>query len=143
MPALRYLKGLLWFIAVYQLAVGISLLVSPDSARLIVTLFGATVAWTPEFAFMLKPLGAYMLMTGVIAWGTARASVPHPMVTYALAVLFLINAAYRVLHFAGIQAMFGIPAALLVAQIATLLALAAGCLLLQRSVQRDAAAASR
>lgn len=143
MTPLKSLKGLIWFIAVYQLAVGISLLVSPVSARFIVTLFGATVTWTPEFAFMLKPLGAYMLMTGVIAWGTARAPVPHPMITYALAVLFLINAAYRVLQFDEIRAMFGIPAALLVAQIATLLALAAGCLLLQRSIQRDAAAAPR
>lgn len=141
MSSLRYLKVLIWFIAVYQLTVGLALLVSPASAQLIVAWYGATVNWTPEFTFMLKPLGAYMLMTGLIAWGTARAPVPHPMITYAFAALFVINAAYRVVHFEAVRAAFGIPPRHLIVQIVTLVALAAGCLFLQRAVQRGASVA--
>lgn len=140
MSPLEYLKGLIWFIAVYQFAVGTSLLVSPAMAQAIVAFYGAKVNWTPEFAFMLKPLGAYMVMTGLIAWRTARAPIPHPTITYAFAVLFILNAAYRVLLFGEISSMFGIAPARLIAQIGTLLALAAGCLLLQRAAGRSVAA---
>jgi len=138
MPQLRYLKGLLWFIAVYQLVMGLLLLVSPTFAQLVVAWYGASVEWTPQFTFILKPLGAYMVMTGIIAWGAARAEIPHPMITYALAVLFTINAVYRVLRFESIQTTFGISAAHLILQVVVLLALAAACFFLQRAGDRRA-----
>lgn len=136
---LKYLKGLLWFIAVYQFVVGASLLVSPAFARFVVQGFGATVIWTPQFTFILKPLGAYMLMTGLMAGGAARAAMPHPMIAYALTSLFLINAAYRILHFEYVQATFGIATVHLAIQIAALLALGAGCFFLQRAAERSVA----
>jgi hypothetical protein len=133
MQSLRALKALLWFIAVYQFVCGALLLLSPAFAQLVVTWYGATVNWTDQFTFILKPLGAYMLMTGLIAASTARAEVPHPAITTALAVLFAVNALYRVAQFQFVQATFGIASWHLIGQILVLLGLALGLVLLSRA----------
>ena len=140
MPALRALRVLLWFIAAYQFLVGALLLLTPGFAQLVVAWYGAHVEWTDQFAFILKPLGAYMLMTGMIAAGTARARVPHPSITSALAVLFAINALYRIVNFQHIQSTFQIASWHLLGQIATLSALGLACVLLTRAAMRETGA---
>src|SRR5215813_1753661 len=132
MRALSALKGLLWFIAVYQFLCGFLLLMSPGFAQLVVTWYGATVDWTNQFTFILKPLGAYMLMTGLIAASAARANVPHPTIITSLAVLFTVNALYRILKFQFVHQIFGIAVWHLMGQIVVLLGLAAALTLLSR-----------
>jgi hypothetical protein len=136
MQPLRALKMLLWFIAGYQLVCGVLLLLSPAFAQLVVRWYGASVNWTDQFAFLLKPLGAYMLMTGLMAASAARATVPHPAIITPLAVLFTINALYRVVRFQFVQATFGIAPWHLIGQIVTLTALALGLTLLSRAAMR-------
>lgn len=136
MQALRALKGLLWFIAVYQFAVGALLLLTPDMARLVVGWYGSDVQVTEQFAFILKPLGAYMLMTGVIASGAARAQVPHPSIVSALAVLFGLNVLYRIGNFQYVQTTFGIPQWHLIGQIIILAALGLSLTFLSRAAMR-------
>ena len=126
MRALSALKVLLWFIAAYQFACGFLLLMTPGFAQLVVGWYGASVNWTDQFTFILKPLGAYMLMTGLIAASGARANVPHPTITTALALLFAINALYRILRFQVMQQTFGIASWHLIGQIVVLLGLALG-----------------
>ena len=133
MRALSALKVLLWFIAAYQFACGFLLLMTPGFAQLVVGWYGASVNWTDQFTFILKPLGAYMLMTGLIAASGARANVPHPTITTALAILFAINALYRILRFQVIQQTFGIASWHLIGQIVVLLGLALGLTLLSRA----------
>ena len=133
MRALSALKALLWFIAVYQFACGFLLLMTPGFAQLVVAWYGATVNWTDQFTFILKPLGAYMLMTGLIAASSARATVPHPTIITSLAVLFTVNALYRILRFQFVQQTFGIASWHLIGQIVVLLGLAGGLMLLSRA----------
>jgi hypothetical protein len=133
MRALSALKALLWFIAVYQFACGFLLLMPPGFAQLVVGWYGATVNWTDQFTFILKPLGAYMLMTGLIAASSARATVPHPTIVTSLAVLFTVNALYRILRFQFVQQTFGIASWHLIGQIVVLLGLAGGLMLLSRA----------
>ena len=136
MQALRALKGLLWFIAVYQFLVGALLLLSPDLARLVVGWYGSDVQVSDQFAFILKPLGAYMLMTGVIASGAARAQVPHPSIVSALAVLFGLNVLYRIGSFRYVQTTFGIPEWHLIGQMVILAALGLALTFLSRAAMR-------
>jgi hypothetical protein len=140
MQAQRALKGLLWFIAVYQFVIGALLLLTPSFAQLAVTFYGATVTWTDQFAFILKPLGAYMLMTGVIAAGAARAPAPPLAVLHGLTVLFAVNALYRIVKFQFVQTTFGIATWHLVGQIVTLAGLGLAVFLLSRAVAKPAAA---
>src|ERR1041385_902463 len=123
------LKALLWFIAVYQFVMRFLLIMPHEMAQFVVTWYGATVDWTPQFAFILKPLGAYMIMTGLVASSAARAAVPHPTIVVALATLFGINALYRVAHFEYVRTTFGISSGTLIIQIVVLVGLAAALLL--------------
>ena len=139
MQSLKALKGLLWFIAVYQFVVGALLLITPGLAQLVVGLYGADVQVTEQFTFILKPLGAYMVMTGLIASAAARAAVPHPAIITGLIVLFTINVLYRVMRFQYIEATFGIPAWHLFGQIIILSALAIGLFAFSRGAARAVA----
>lgn len=143
MSARRLLRGLLWFIAIYQFAMGFLLLMPPQFSQLVVSWYGATVDWTPQFMFILKPLGAYMLMTGLIAAASARAEIPHPAITTSLAALFTINALYRILRFDFVRSTFAIGTSLLATQVIVLLALAAALVWLSRSARESAATAPR
>jgi hypothetical protein len=140
MQALRALKGLLWFVAVYQFAVGAMLLLTPSLAQLVVGLYGADVQVTEQFTFILKPLGAYMIMTGLIASAAARANMPHPAIVTALSVLFGINVLYRVARFGYIQTTFGIPAWHLTGQVIFLSALGIALAVLSRSAMKSTGA---
>ena len=137
MQSLKALKGLLWFIAVYQFVVGAMLMLTPDLSQLVVGLYGSDVQVTPQFAFILKPLGAYMLMTGLIASGTARATVPHPSIVAALVVLFVMNVLYRLASFGYVQETFGIPRWHLIGQIAVLSAIGIALAVLGRAAMRE------
>ena len=139
MQALKGLKGLLWFIAVYQFLIGALLLVTPALAQLVVGLYGSDVQVTEQFTFILKPLGAYMVMTGLIASAAARADLPHPAIVTGLIVLFTINVLYRVMRFQYIQTTFGIPGWHLFGQIILLSALAIGLFALSRGAMRGSA----
>jgi hypothetical protein len=132
MQALKGLKGLLWFIAGYQFVVGALLLLTPALAQMVVGFYGSDAQVTEQFTFILKPLGAYMIMTGLIASAAARAEVPHPAIVTALIVLFTINVLYRVVRFDYIQTTFGIPAWHLFGQIVILAGLAIGLFALSR-----------
>lgn len=142
MQSLKALKGLLWFIAAYQFVVGALLMLTPDLSQLVVGLYGSNVEVTPQFAFILKPLGAYMLMTGLIAAGTARANVPHPSIVMALVVLFVMNVLYRLGTFQYVQDTFGIPRWHLLGQIAVLSAIAIALATLSRSAMRATGASA-
>lgn len=136
MGSLKALKGLLWFIAVFQFLVGTFLMLMPDLAELIVRFYGSDVRVTPEFAFMLKPLGAYMIMTGLIVSGTARAAVPHPSIVTGLVVLLALNVFYRVATFDFVRTTFGIATWHLIGQIIIIGGLAIALALLSRAAMR-------
>jgi hypothetical protein len=140
MQSLGALRGVLWFVAVYQFLVGALLLLTPSLAQLVVGFYGSDATVTEQFTFILKPLGAYMVMTGLIASGAARAQIPHPSIVMALVVLFAINVLYRLARFEYIQTTFGIPAWHLVGQIVILSALAITLAVLSRSALKASAA---
>lgn len=136
MQALKGLKGLLWFIAGYQFVVGALLLLTPSVAQLVVGLYGSDVQVTEQFTFILKPLGAYMIMTGLIASAAARADMPHPAIVTALIVLFTMNVIYRVARFDYIRTTFGIEGWHLFGQILILSGLAIGLFVFSRGAMK-------
>src|SRR5215208_1408030 len=70
--ALRVLKGYLWFIAAFHLFVGIAINVSQRATEAIARGYGARVDWTPQFVYILHPLGAFMIALGLVAIAAAR-----------------------------------------------------------------------
>ena len=108
--ARRALTLYLWFIAVFHLFVGLSVNLSDRFTRMIAAGYGATVDWTPQFAYILKPLGAFMIVLGLLAAVAARQPARYPAVVLGFVVLFAIRAQHRLVFGDAITAAFGIPA---------------------------------
>ncbi len=104
----RILKGYLWFIAAFHLAVGIAVNVSASLTQAIARGYGASVDWTPQFTYILHPLGAFMIALGVMAIAAARDPRRYSAVVGGFVLLFAIRALHRVVFGGAITAAFGI-----------------------------------
>jgi len=96
--ALRVLKGYLWFIAAFHLFVGIAINVSQRATEAIARGYGARVDWTPQFVYILHPLGAFMIALGLVAIAAAREPLRYSGVVLGFVILFAIRALHRVVY---------------------------------------------
>ena len=99
--SLRVLKAYLWFIALFHLVVGLAVNVSPALTRAIAAAYGATVDWTPQFVYILHPLGAFMIALGLMAIAAAHDPHRYNWVVFGFIALFAIRALHRLI-FAGV-----------------------------------------
>lgn len=106
--ATRILKAYLWFIAAFHLFVGIAVNVSLPLTRAIADGYGATVDWTPQFVYILRPLGAFMIILGVLAAAAAREPMRYSSVVLGFVALFTIRALHRVIFGDVLATEFGI-----------------------------------
>jgi hypothetical protein len=106
--ALRALKAYLWFIAAFHLFVGLSVNLSTPFTRAIAAAYGATVDWTPQFVYILRPLGAFMIVLGVLAAAAARDPRRYEAVVLGFVLLFAIRALHRLAFGAVLTSAFGI-----------------------------------
>ncbi|MEP6732219.1 MAG: hypothetical protein ABJE10_16355 [bacterium] len=106
--AQRVLKAYLWFIAVFHLFVGLAVNLSPGFTRMIAASYGATVDWTPQFTYILHPLGAFMIMLGFLAAVAARDPERYDAVIFGFIGLFLIRALHRLVFADVLSSAFGI-----------------------------------
>ena len=98
------------------------------------TRFTGVRDWTPQFTYILKPLGAFMLTVGLLAGIAAADPVRHAAVVYAVAVLFVIRSAQRVVFADETLRAFGITLARDVAVASFFLALALALVVLGRRI---------
>jgi hypothetical protein len=106
--SLRVLKAYLWFIALFHLVVGIAVNVSPGMTRSIAAGYGATVDWTPQFVYILHPLGAFMIALGLMAVAAARDPHRYEWVVLGFVALFAIRALHRILFADVLSSAFSI-----------------------------------
>jgi len=92
----RALKAYLWLIAIYHLFVGLAVNMSDHFTKLIAATYGATVDWTPQFTYILHPLGAFMIVLGFLAAVAARDPERYDAVVFGFIGLFLVRALHRV-----------------------------------------------
>ena len=106
--ASRLLKLYLWFIALFHLFVGLAVNLSDSFTRMIAAGYGATVDWTPQFVYILKPLGAFMIILGILAAVAARQPGRYPAVILGFVLLFTIRALHRLFYLDVLFSAFGI-----------------------------------
>jgi len=104
----RILKAYLWFIAVFHLFVGVAVNVSPTFTQMIARGYGAQVDWTPQFTYILHPLGAFMIILGLLAGAAAREPERYEGVILGFVVLFAIRALHRIVYGDVLTQAFGI-----------------------------------
>lgn len=96
--ALAVLRFFLWFSCAFHFIVGIGLNLSPAFPQLMAGFYGASVEFTPQFLYILKPLGAFMIMVGLVVMVAARDPLNNGAIIYALAALLAIRGLQRFAH---------------------------------------------
>jgi len=95
--SLRVLKVLLWFVCAFHVLVGLGLNLWPGFPQIMAGYYGASAEWTPQFVYILKPLGVFMFALGILAAGAARNPLGNGLTIYAFAVVFIMRAGHRIL----------------------------------------------
>jgi hypothetical protein len=134
--ALALLKCLLWSVCAFHIIVGAGLNLVPELAPFMANVYGATVDWTPEFVYIIKPLGAFMFVLGIGAAAAAMQPKKYRVVTYVFVALFVIRASQRFFLSDEIQNTFAIGASRNWLNIGFFVGLAVALVVLDRLVQK-------
>lgn len=132
----RALQLLLWFVCAFHVLVGLSVNIPLVPLDLIAGYYGARVEWTPQFVYILKPLGAFMLVLGGLAAAAALRPVHYEAVVYGFVVLFAIRALQRLVFREELSSAFGISEARNLGAAVFFFGLAAVLLVLYRSAAK-------
>lgn len=135
----KCLQGLLWFVCAAHIAIGAGLNLIPGMGPFMAKLYGAELAWTPEFTYILKPLGVFMFTLGVIGTAAARDPLRHGMIVYGFAMLFVLRSLQRWFFAQEIADHLGIATGRNLGNSIFFLALAAALVVLHRLAQKQPA----
>jgi hypothetical protein len=133
--ALQALKLFMWGVCAFHVIVGIGLNVSPAFPQAMAGYYGATVNWTPDFLYIIKPLGAFMLVMGVLAAVAATDPLRNVPIIYGFILLFVLRTLQRVIHQDELFDTFGITAMHNVGNMVFFAALALSLYLLLRAAR--------
>ncbi len=139
MNAMSILKLCLWFACAFHLVIGLGLNLSPSFPQVMAGYYGAEVDFTPQFLYILKPLGAFMIAIAIMAAAAARDPLNNAMIVYALVALFTMRALQRFVFQDTIVSELSIEASRNVANAIAFLALAMIFAVLFKMAQRNAA----
>ena len=131
----RVLKAYLWFIALFHVFVGLSVNMSATFTQMIANGYGAHVDWTPQFTYILHPLGAFMIVLGLLAGAAAREPERYEGVILGFVVLFVIRALHRLVYGGVLTQAFGISSSRNTTNMLVFLAQAVALFLLWRAAR--------
>ncbi len=103
------LRLLLLGVCLAHLGIGVGLHVSPEFPKMLAPWYGATeVEWTPQFLYILRPIGAYMLVMGMLAAVAIGDPRKHSAIVYGLALLLVFRGIQRIVFQGELLQAFGI-----------------------------------
>lgn len=106
---LRLLQICLWLVCAFHLITGAGLNLSTGFVDAAAQMYGAEVSdWSPQFLYILRPLGVFMVALGVFAGAAALDPQKHRLTIYVFAGIFVIRALHRLVFGAEITDIFGI-----------------------------------
>jgi hypothetical protein len=104
------LQALLWFASLSHIVIGGGIMISPEFQRAMATIYGAEVDWNGQFIYVLRPLGAYMVVLGLLLAAAALDPWRHRLIVYGLCGVLFLRVLQRVLFQQDIQNAFHISA---------------------------------
>lgn len=130
------LQLFMWFVCAFHVVVGLSLNFPLVPLEVIADYYGASVDWTPQFLYILKPLGAFMFVLGGLAAAAALEPLRHKAVVYGFVALFAIRALQRLVFQQELSSAFAIAAARNLGAMVFFFAMAATLFVLYRYVEK-------
>ena len=106
--ALGALKVVLWVVCLSHILLGGAIMLSPSLQERAAALYGAQVEWTPQFVYILRPLGAFMLVLGVVGIAAAPNPIRYRVLGYGFVVLLLIRVIQRIVFQSDIREAFAL-----------------------------------
>ena len=106
----RLLQALLWFASLSHVVIGGGIMLSPEFQRAMASVYGAEVDWTPQFTYILRPLGAFMFVMGLLLAAAALDPWRHRLIVYGLCGVLFLRVVQRVVFQQEIQNAFHIGA---------------------------------
>jgi hypothetical protein len=134
--AYRALQFFLWFICAFHVIVGLSLNVPLVPLPALADYYGAQVDWTPQFVYILKPVGAFMCVLGGLAGVAALTPLRHGAIIYGFVALFALRALQRLVFQQEIHTAFAIAPTRNLGAMVLFFAMAAALFVLYRHVAR-------
>lgn len=104
----RALQGLMWFVSLSHLAMGLSLLGPRSVLEQVASLYGATVSWSPQFEYILRPIGAFMIGLGIAGCAAALDPRRYRVVVVGFIVVLGLRVVQRIMYAGTIESAFGI-----------------------------------
>jgi hypothetical protein len=133
----RALQAFLWMICAFHVIVGVGLNLSSAIPAGMASYYGAQVDWTFQFVYILKPLGAFMFVLGILAAYAARNPLGNKMIVYGFVTLFAIRSLQRVVFGGEIYAAFAIAPGRNIGNAVFFMAMALALFALYRFVARS------
>lgn len=108
--SLPLLRWLLVFIASFHLVMGFALMTSLPFQQMAVHLYGATVVWNAQFIYLVRILGSFAFVFGVLAAIAVYDPLRHQGIVWGFVVLFLLRDLHRLIFAEEIQRAFSLAA---------------------------------
>lgn len=134
---MKVLQAYLWFICAFHIVIGAGLNLFPGMASVMAEVYGAEIESSAQFDYILKPLGAFMFVMGLLAAAAALKPVQYRAVIYGFAALFAIRALQRLVFAQEIMDTFTISASRNMANMVFFFAMAIALIVLERLVNRS------
>jgi hypothetical protein len=106
--ALRWLRALLLFIAVFHVIAGAGLMFSVSFQQFAVALYGATLEWNARNIYFLRIIGSFAFVLGYLAGMASADPLKHSIVILGFIEFFVLRNVHRHLYSDELYAGFGI-----------------------------------
>ena len=138
------LQVTLWTVCAFHVLMGAGLNLSSQFVDTAANLYGAEAKqWNPQFLYILRPLGVFMLALGVFAGAAAINPSGHRLTIYVFAGIFIIRALQRVAFGGQISELYGIDSSRNVTNMFFFFALAAVLVVLDQLSHRGPVGGNR
>ncbi|MBT8078228.1 MAG: hypothetical protein KJO31_06605 [Gammaproteobacteria bacterium] len=127
----------LWFVCAFHVVVGLGVNLSDEFPQAMARYYGAQISWTPEFAYIVKPLGAFMIALGFMAGMAARDPFGHPEIVYGFVLLFAMRGLQRLAFQGEIETALNIASTRNMGNAVAFLLLATVLFVLYRAARRS------
>ena len=128
---------MMWMVCAFHVLTGAGLNLSSDFVNTAANWYGAEVTqWSPQFRYILRPLGVFMVALGVLAAVAALKPLQNRTTIYVFAGIFIVRALHRLVWGQEISDIFGIASSRNVSNMIFFFALAAVLIVLDQLAHR-------